>query len=198
MVIIRRIVFSISLFCGLPTNFLVTVSPFSVFVFLDVFSSPLWLELTHVQDPSLRLSANKLPQVVLGSRADSTTATYLCGFKRLRSWASRFPEIGVLPETPSFVSLHLLSVLQASTSPAPVQTALYSIRWAHDLAGFQSPTSHTHPQKVLESARRRLTHQKFKKSLMTTQILFTFFQRLDGSLVNTRFMAMALLAYVGS
>ncbi|PFX25561.1 Integrase/recombinase xerD-like [Stylophora pistillata] len=157
----------------------------------------MWSEVTHVQDPSLRLLANKLPQVVVGSRADSTTATYLCGFKRWGSWASRFPEINVSPASPAFVSLYLLSVLQASTSPAPVQTALYSIRWAHDLTGFQSPTSHTLPQKVLESARRRLSHQKSKKSPMTTQILLKFLQSLDGYLVDTRFMAMALLAYAG-
>lgn len=71
----------------------------------------MWSELTLAQDPSLRLLANKLPQVVLGSRADSTTATYLCGLKRWRSWASRFPEISVLPASAAFVSFYLLSVL---------------------------------------------------------------------------------------
>ena len=99
--------------------------------------------------------------------------------------------------TPAHVSLYLLGVLQASTCPAPVQTALYSIRWAHDLAGFQSPTSHTLPQKVLESARRRLEHKKSKKSPMTSVILLKLFQSLDGSLVDTRFMAMAHLSYAG-
>ena len=56
--------------------------------------------------------------LVLGSRADSTTASYLSGFRRWRSWASRFPEIRVLPATPAYVSLSLLSLFQASTSPA--------------------------------------------------------------------------------
>ena len=157
----------------------------------------MWSDLIHVQDPSLCLLANKLSEVALGSRADNTTATYLNGFRRWRSWVSRFPEISVLPATPAYVSLYLLSVLQASASPAPVQTALYSIRWAHDLAGFESPTSHTLPQKVLESARRRLSHQKSKKFPMSTEILLKFFHSLDGSLVDTRFMAMELLAYAG-
>ena len=70
------------------TFFLFTLSLFSIFVFLDVFSSPMWSELSHVQDPSLRLLANKLPEMVLSARADSTTATYLNGFRRWRSWAS--------------------------------------------------------------------------------------------------------------
>ena len=118
------------LFCSSYCVYHLRLCPlFPIFVFLDVFSSPMWSEFSQVQDPSLRLLANKLPEMVLSARADSTTATYLNGFKRWRSWASRFPEISVLPANPAYVSLYLLSVLQASTSPAPVQTALYSIRW---------------------------------------------------------------------
>ena len=157
----------------------------------------MWTDLTHVEDPYLRLLADKLPEVVLGARADYATLTYLNGFKRWRSWTSKFPGITVLPAAPAYVALYLLSVLQASTSPSPVQSALYSIRWAHDVAGLQSPTSHTLPQKVLESARRRLSHQTSKKLPMTREILLKFLQNLDGSLVDTRFMAMALLAFAG-
>ena len=103
----------------------------------------------------------------------------------------------MLPATPAYVSSYLLSVLQASSSPAPVQNALYSIRWAHDFAGFDSPTNHTLPQKVVESAKRRLLHLTSKKLPITPEILLTFFQSLDGSLVDTRFIAMALLAFAG-
>ena len=57
------------------------------------------------------------------------------------SGASKFPEITVLLATPAYVALYLLSVLQAFTSTSPVQSALYSIRWANDIAGLESPTS---------------------------------------------------------
>lgn len=170
---------------------------FVSFVFADVFASPMWAELNHVEDPSLRRLAEKLPKVILGSRADNTTLSYLNAFKRWRSWACKFPEITVLPATPAYVSLYLLSVLQSSMSPAPVQTAFYSIRWAHEIAGFESPTSHTLPQRVLESAKRRLSHQVSKKLPITPGILLKFHQSLDGSLVDSRFMAMALLAFAG-
>ena len=143
----------------------------------DVFSSPMWTELTHVQDPYLRRLVDKLPEVVLGSRADNTTLNYLNGFKRWHSWASKFPDITVLPATPAYVALYLLGVLQASTSPSPVQSALYSIRWAHDIAGLESPTSHTLPQKVLESARRRLSHQTSKNYLSQGRFFCSSFSR---------------------
>ena len=103
----------------------------------------------------------------------------------------------MLPATLVYVSLYLLCILQASTSPAPVQNAFYSIHWAHDIAGFDSPINHTLPQKVLESAKRRLSHVTSKKLPMTPEILQKLFQSLDGSLVDTRFMAMALLAFAG-
>ena len=70
----------------------------------------------------------------------------------------------MLPATPAYVSLYLLSILQASSSPAPFLNAFYSIRWAHDIAGFDSPTNHSLPQKVLESTKRRLSHFTSKTS----------------------------------
>ena len=75
----------------------------------------MWTDLTHVRDPYLRCLPDKLPDVVLGARADNTTLTYPNGFKRWRSWASMFSEITVLPAAPAYDALYLLSVLQAST-----------------------------------------------------------------------------------
>ena len=103
----------------------------------------------------------------------------------------------MLPATPAYVSLYMFSVPQASISPAPVQNAFYNIHWAHDIAGFDSPTNHTLPQKVVESTKRRLLPLTCKKLPITPGILQRFFQSLDGSLVDTRFMAMALLAFAG-
>ena len=57
LVLIRRIVFSISHFCGLPPNFLVTV-PFLSVLCLPSLSGPMWSELTQVQDRPFRLLAN--------------------------------------------------------------------------------------------------------------------------------------------
>ena len=140
-------------------------------VFSNVFASPMWAELNDVRAPSLRCLAKKLPEIVLGSRVYSTTLTYLNGFKRWHAWANRFPKVAVLPASSAYVSLYLLSVLQASSSPAPVQNAFYSIRWAHDIAGFDSPTNHTHPKKVVESAKRRLLHLTSKKLPITSESL---------------------------
>ena len=57
--------------------------------------------------------------------------------------------------------------------------------------------NHTLPQKVVESAKRRLLHLTSKKLPITPEILQKFFQSLDGSLVDTRFLAMELRAFAG-
>ena len=41
----------------------------------------MWTDLTHVRDPYLRSLADKLPDVVLGARADNTTLTCLNGLR---------------------------------------------------------------------------------------------------------------------
>ena len=100
----------------------------------------------------------------------------------------------MLPAATSYVALYLFSVLQASTSPSLVQSAFYNIRLARYGASLQSPTSHTLPQKVLESARWRLSPD-IQKLPLTREILLKFFQSHDGSLVDTRFMTVALLSF---
>ena len=65
----------------------------------------MWAELNDVRTTSLHCLAKTLTEIVLGSRADSTTLTYLNGFKRWRAWANGFPEVTVLPATPAYVSL---------------------------------------------------------------------------------------------
>ena len=57
------------------------IYPFSLLFFPDIFSSPMWTDLAHVRDPYLRSLADKLPDVVLGARADNTTLTYLNGLR---------------------------------------------------------------------------------------------------------------------
>ena len=158
----------------------------------------MWTDLTHVREPYLRSLADKLPDV-LGAIAYNTTLTYLNGFKRWRSWASMFSEITVLPAAPAYVALYLLSVLQASTSPSLVQSAFYSIHLVHDVAGLQSPTSHTLPQTTggLRVSQAEAVTPDIQKLAMTREILLKFFQSLDGSLVDTRFMTVALLAFPG-
>ena len=69
------------------------IYPFSLLFFPDIFSSPMWTDLTHVRDPYLRSLADKLPDVVLGARADNTTLTFLNGLRDAAIGPPTFPRL---------------------------------------------------------------------------------------------------------
>ena len=66
------------------------IYPLSLLFFPDIFSSPMWTDLAHARDPYLRSLAEKLPDVVLGARADNTTLTYLNGLRWLKTVSSTY------------------------------------------------------------------------------------------------------------
>ena len=53
----------------------------SVITLTDISGSDTWRKLEEVQDPELRRLAESLPETVLHSRADSTTAKYLYAYQ---------------------------------------------------------------------------------------------------------------------
>ena len=61
--------------------------------FPDMFSSPMWTDLTHVRDPYLRSLADKFPDVVPGATADNTTLTYLNGLRDGALGPPSFPRL---------------------------------------------------------------------------------------------------------
>ena len=87
----------------------------------------------------------------------------------------------MLPAAPAYVALYLLSVLQASISPSLVQSAFYSVRLAHDVAGLQSPTSHTFTE-GLRARQAEAVTPDMQRLPMTREILLKFFQSLRDSL----------------
>ena len=80
-----RSFFSRASFSFFLSPYIESIWSFISSVFSDVFTSPMWAELNDVKAPSLRCLTEKLLEIVLGSRADSSTLTYLNGFKRLRA-----------------------------------------------------------------------------------------------------------------
>ena len=60
------------------------------FYFADVFSSTMWSDLPAVVphgSSALQSLASSLPDVVLASRAPSTSSKYFSSYNRWRSWA---------------------------------------------------------------------------------------------------------------
>ena len=70
----------------------------------DISGCDTWRKLKEVQDPELRRLAESLPETVLHSRADSTTAKYLYAYQR---WKKSRKEVKVMPVDEVHFALYL-------------------------------------------------------------------------------------------
>ena len=155
----------------------------------------------QITDRTMKELFDKLPEVVLGDRAATTTTQYANGFQRWSSWArARSQPIQVLPASPLHVSLYLMSIMQTCNTPAPVMTAFYSIAWAHRIASLQSPTDNPLPKSVLESAKRTLSKAHKRKEPLTPSIIQNLCAKYPletASLLHIRSLALIVIGFAG-
>jgi site-specific recombinase XerD len=98
-----------------------------------------------------------------------------------------------LPAKDIDFSLYLVSLIQSNKSSSTVDETFYSVKWAHELAGFVVKS-------VMEAAHRILGHSVSKKEPITSDILNQMVSRYIGhnsNTMNSRNVAMCLIAYAG-
>ncbi|XP_067039577.1 uncharacterized protein [Acropora muricata] len=106
-----------------------------------VFASGVWATFAGLRDPSLRELASRLESTVIASRATGTTDAYRRAFLRWRSFGASSDEIQAFPAKPEHVALYLQHVLDTTKSHSSMDSAIYGIQWAHNLADVPSPTN---------------------------------------------------------
>ena len=98
--------------------------------------------------------------IVLDSSAADTACKYSNGWQRGKTRAQSKLGVPVLPSVPLQVALYLAELLERVVlkghSAYAIESASWSIRWGHRLAGMDSPTIYPLVKGVVEGARRRL------------------------------------------
>ena len=134
------------------------------YVSLDVFASRVWATFAGLRDPSLRELASRLASTVIASRATGTTDAYRRAFLRWRGFAASSDEIQAFPARPEHVALYLQHVLDTTKSRSSVDSAIYGIQWAHNLADVPSPTNSPIVHAISRASKRiigtRVTNKK--------------------------------------
>ena len=77
-----------------------------------------------VEAPHLQELAEDLPNLVMSSKAASTTAKYVRAFNRWKRWASKFPEVQAFPASPLHISLYLNELKKESGSKSSIEPAV--------------------------------------------------------------------------
>jgi len=149
----------------------------------DVFRIGRWTDVNNQSDTRLKELSCKLSTVVMSSKADNTVKKYNTGFKCWTKWCKSLDDVNTLPATDLHVSLYLVSLMQNLCSVSKIEEAVYSIGWAHDLAGFNNPCHSFLVKSVVESARRQLGHPCKKKDPITPE--------------EKRTVTMCLIGYAG-
>lgn len=156
--------------------------------------------MSHVDDPELKELAETLPTIALRSKAPATVKKYAGGFTRWKKWAARKPGLEVFPAKPFQFALYLAFLTQSSKTSAPVEEAVNSISWAHQLAVVEDPADHPLVKQILAGAKRILAHRSSKKEPITPEILHKMFARFitpSAELPVIRTMTICLLGYAG-
>ena len=142
-----------------------------------------------------------LPQLLKGSRADSTSASYNRGFLRWKRWllSNGLGGKDALPAKAFHVALYLASIIQTANTLSPLINAFYSVKWAHNLLDLPSPTDSNMVINILEAGKRKLARPVLKKEVVTPDLLHKIYSSLftSGNIKNQRIICACLLAYSG-
>ena len=165
---------------------------------VEVLMQGAWSDLKELDDPELNELAQRLPETILHSRADSTVKKYLGAFKRWKLWATQH-RMSTLPAKDYQVALYLQSLGERSQSKSAVEEACNAIAWIHSTAGLATPTTSPFVRAALEGMQRILARPTVKKAPVTPMILEDMVKdaRKSSSLSDLRLTTACLLAYAG-
>ena len=110
----------------------------------------------------LQFLTSSLPDVALASRAPSTSSKYFSSYNRWRSWA-REHGLTVFPASPFHFAIYLRHLMTEAKTASPLESAVHSIAWFHQLGGEPSPSDHPLVKSTLADVQRLLAHQTTKK-----------------------------------
>ena len=173
------------------------------FLFSDVLVEGIW-QYMDICDPSLDALIPDVISLALGASANATLRKYSQGWSRWKAWASSKVGVSVIPAQPLTVSLYLAHLVRESRSnnqsASAVETAVYSIRWAHNMAGLPTPTDHSTVKAVLQGARRELSRPVRPKEPLSEQSLnhlADYYNKDSASLEVVRFLFIVIIGYSG-
>ncbi|XP_065916352.1 integrase/recombinase xerD homolog isoform X1 [Dysidea avara] len=165
---------------------------------VDIYSQGVWAAVKEVEDPELRELADKLPNTILHSRANSTVKKYLAAYKRWKSWAKRYG-MPAIPAKEHHVGLYLQHLADTVGSKSAVEEACNSLAWVHSTAGLVSPSASPFVKAILEGLQRSLAKPVVKKAPMTVAMLQRMVEdaKMSGTLTDLRLTTACLLSFAG-
>ncbi|KAK3106420.1 hypothetical protein FSP39_019597 [Pinctada imbricata] len=132
------------------------------------------------------------------SRSDNTCKNYSSGFKRWERFISSQGHCA-LPGNPVHVALYITHLLNTGASSNVVNSAVYSIKWVHNINGFSDPTDNGFVKNLQESAKRHAKPATHRKDPVTSDMLIKLCKLYEHSndVLIIRDLCMILMSFAG-
>jgi integrase len=133
---------------------------------------------------------------VIDARAKSTVEKYAGGFSRFVKWTEQYRELScILPCPEIYVGLYLQNLMESAQHFSVIESAYYSIKWAHSLAGVNNPCDSEVITYLVDAASRKLNRPIKKKESVTLDKLFAKYNTVDRTLKDLWLLTPCSLAY---
>lgn len=111
----------------------------------------------------------------------------------------RQTELSYFPANPVHIAVYLQHVLESTRSSSSVDTAFYSIKWAHESTGLMSPTDNPLVSRVRDAAKRILGARKGnRKEPLSIVVLKDVIDSSDlSNTLQLRNVCLYVLSYAG-
>ena len=142
--------------------------------------------------------AGVMAKQLIGARSEGTVDKYLAAFKKWKRFIQA--EGGsALPAESIHVALYISSLINQGSSVSVVQSALYSIKWAHNMHGADDPTDNAFVKNLLESAKRSSSKPVVKKDVVTSDQIVLLCDKYAGSkdILILRDLTLIVLCFSG-
>lgn len=137
-------------------------------------------------------------EYIVKSRSENTSKKYMSSFNR---WSKFITNKGksAIPANSTHVALYLTYLLNIGCSFHVISSAVYAIKWAHSILGYEDPTEHPFIKNIVEASKRNNKARVIKKEVVTTKdlVLLCDIYADSSSLLEVRDMCMILLSFAG-
>jgi len=143
---------------------------------------------------------SELAVAVEYARAEKATATrkaYASDFRVFRAWCSE-RSVSSLPATPASVAAFLAAQATQGIKPSTLGRRVAAIRYAHKLAGHETPTGSEAVKATMRGIRRTTGTAKTCKAPVTADKMRAMAAEAPNGLIGLRDRALLLLGFAGA
>lgn len=148
--------------------------------------------------PQLQSYYTAMKSLILQSKSPNTHKLYDNYFRLFCKWCFKFKR-SVLPADDFTVALYLTSLKDSNPSESKINASVYSISWAHSIAGLNDPCSSKLVMSTKEGLIRCTARSVIKKQAFTADDMRTLVKHYSSldNLSHLRFITMCLLGFAG-